>query len=358
MSENVYERLRVFMDSIQSGFPATPTGVEIKILKKLFSPGEAELTMKLKTKPEDISSIAARTGINESELAKKLEEMASKGLIFNVQEENISKFSAFQFVVGLYEFQLKRLDREFCELYEEYLPFLGMSFMQAKTKQMRVIPVASSIKITGAVADYNMVRKIVAQQETISLAECICRKEQGLLGKECDRPKETCLGFGDFGKFYIQNGWAKPITAEQALSVLDMAEDAGLVLSPTNTQKLEAVCCCCPCCCPILKYAKLMPRPVEMVRSYYDATIDTEQCSACGQCIERCQVNAIEEGEEGFKVIDGRCIGCGLCVSACPENAISLVAKSGMEAPPETIWAVLDQIEMERKAASPSGPTS
>jgi Na+-translocating ferredoxin:NAD+ oxidoreductase subunit B len=101
MSENIYERLRVFLDSIQSGFPATPTGVEIKILKKLFSPDEAELTMKLKAKPEEISSIATRTGMDESELAKKLEEMASKGLIFNVKEENKSKFSAFQFLVGI-----------------------------------------------------------------------------------------------------------------------------------------------------------------------------------------------------------------------------------------------------------------
>lgn len=352
MSENIYERLRVFMDSFHSGFPATPTGVEIKILKKLFSPDEAELTMKLKTDPEEVSSIAARIGMDEVELSKKLEEMASKGLVFRVQEGDKIKFNAFQFVVGIYEFQINRLDREFCELFEQYLPYLGMSFTKAKTRQMRVIPVASSVKTTGAVADYNMVRHLVAQQDTIALSECICRKEQGLLGNECDRPKETCLGFGVFGKFYIQNGWGKSITKEQALSVLDKAEAAGLVLSPSNTQRLEAICCCCPCCCPTIKYAKLMPRPVDMVRSYYYAKIDSEACSSCGQCTERCQVSAIKEGEDGSEVIDGRCIGCGLCVSSCPENAISLVAKSGMEAPPATMWETLAKIEKERMAAS------
>ena len=45
--------------------------------------------------------------------------------------------------VGLYEFQLNRLDREFCELFEEYMPYLGMS-LAGYTSQMRVVPVASS----------------------------------------------------------------------------------------------------------------------------------------------------------------------------------------------------------------------
>ena len=64
MSENVYTRLREFMDTVPVGFPATPTGVEIKILKKLFTPEQAELTMKLEKEPEEVAAIAARTVSN------------------------------------------------------------------------------------------------------------------------------------------------------------------------------------------------------------------------------------------------------------------------------------------------------
>jgi len=183
------------------------------------------------------------------------------------------------------------------------------------------------------------------------VAQCICRKEQGLLGKECTRPQETCLGFGDFAQFYIDNKWARAISKEEALRVLDLAEESALVLSPSNSQQLAAICCCCPCCCPILKYAKLMPRPADVVRSYYQAKIDPELCSACGQCTERCQMAAIREGKDSSEVIDEKCIGCGLCVSACPTEAIAMVAKSGMEAPPKEYFQdTLQRIEAERRA--------
>ena len=72
MSEEVYSRLREFLDQLPGGYPETPTGVEIRILKKLFSPEDAELTMKLKPEPEGISSIANRLGVDESEAAEKL----------------------------------------------------------------------------------------------------------------------------------------------------------------------------------------------------------------------------------------------------------------------------------------------
>ncbi len=46
MSEEVYVRLREFLDKLPGGYPETDSGVEIRILKKLFSPEDAELTMK------------------------------------------------------------------------------------------------------------------------------------------------------------------------------------------------------------------------------------------------------------------------------------------------------------------------
>jgi len=350
MGEDVYTRLREFMDTLPAGFPETPTGVEIKILKKIFTPEQAELTMKLTKEPEEVSVIAARVGMYEAELARNLEDMAQKGLIFRVRDGDKALYQAFQFIVGVYEFQLNRLDREFCELFEEYLPYLGASLMSVKTKQMRVIPVESSVKAVPAVATYNRIRDLVKEQDIISVAQCICRKEQGLLGNECDRPQEICIGFGDFAQYYIDNKMARSIGTDEALKLLDKAEESALVLSPSNTQEIEAICCCCSCCCPILKNTKMFPRPADFIQSYYQAEIDPDLCSACGQCIERCQIDAIKEGDDVSEVIDGRCIGCGLCVPTCPEDAITLVAKPNMEAPPKDFHETLRRIETERTA--------
>jgi len=350
MTAEVYTRLREFMDTLPSGYPATPTGVEIKILKKLYTPEQAELTMKLNKEPEEVSAIAARLAMEESELAQKLEEMAQKGLIFRTRRGDRVLYQAFQFVVGVYEFQLDNLDREFCELFEEYLPYLGASFLPLKTRQLRVIPVESAIKAVPAVATYNRVRDLVREQDIIAVSQCICRKEQLILGRPCDRPQETCISFGDFAQYGIDNKTARAINTEEGLRLLDRAEEAGLVLSPTNSQEIGAICCCCPCCCPILRTAKMMPRPADFVESHYRAQIDASLCSACGQCIERCQVQAIKAGDEASEVMEERCIGCGLCVSTCPEEAISLVPKPHMEAPPKSFINTLGRIEMERSA--------
>ena len=348
MSEDVYARLRKFMDALPGGYPAAPSGVEIKILKKLFTPEQAELTMKLSQEPEEVQSIAARTGMDETELAEKLEELAQKGCIFRVREGENRRYRAYQFIVGVYEFQLNTLDREFAELFEEYLPHIGLSVAQLKTRQMRVIPLESAIQTTSAVETYNRVRDLVRQQEIISVEPCICRKEQGLLGRECAMPKEVCLGFGDFARFYIDNQMGRQISVDEALAVLDTAEEAGLVLSPTNSQKIDAICCCCSCCCPVLKFAKLSPRPGDMVTSYYEAELDAELCTGCELCLDRCQMDAIEEVDGDWAIADGRCIGCGLCVADCPVDAISMVAKPGTEAPPMSFNQTLSQIGTER----------
>jgi len=65
----------------------------------------------------------------------------------------------------------------------------------------------------------------------------------------------------------------------------------------------------------------LQPR-VRMKREFqggHVAVIDGERCSKCGQCLERCQFNAISEN---FEVDAVACEGCGVCVHFCPDGAI------------------------------------
>jgi electron transport complex protein RnfB len=353
MNTDVYTRLREFMDTLPAGFPATPTGVEIKILKKLFTPEQAELAMKLGKEAEEVGAIAARIGMDAAALGWQLEEMAQKGLIFRVRDKDRVSYQAYQFLVGVYEFQLNRLDKEFCELFEEYLPHIGTTLMALKTKQLRVVPVESAVEAAPTVASYNRIRDLIKEQEVISLAPCICRKERELLGKPCAKPPETCFGFGAFGSFYIDNHLGRAISTDEALRILDQAEEAGLVLNLSNTQKIEWLCCCCTCCCPTLKFVKMMPRPADWVRAYYQAAIDADLCIACGECLERCQMAAIKEGADFAEMIEGRCIGCGLCVSTCPVEAISLQPKPDMEAPPASLAETLKKIESERGALAP-----
>ena len=55
---DVYQELREHLDSFPGGFPPTESGVEIRILKRLFSSDEAELAKYLRPKPEPAAVIA------------------------------------------------------------------------------------------------------------------------------------------------------------------------------------------------------------------------------------------------------------------------------------------------------------
>ncbi|ACB85015.1 DUF362 domain-containing protein [Natranaerobius thermophilus] len=47
----------------------------------------------------------------------------------------------------------------------------------------------------------------------------------------------------------------------------------------------------------------------------------TEECIACGSCLDACPVDAIKEGEEIFSITED-CTECGSCVDECPTDAI------------------------------------
>lgn len=47
----------------------------------------------------------------------------------------------------------------------------------------------------------------------------------------------------------------------------------------------------------------------------------TDNCVACGTCIDECPVSAISEGDI-YKIDPDTCIDCGSCVESCPNSAI------------------------------------
>lgn len=52
-------------------------------------------------------------------------------------------------------------------------------------------------------------------------------------------------------------------------------------------------------------------------------------CMGMGDCVEVCNVGAIEMGTNGLPIIDDKkCNGCGKCVESCPRTIISLVHKA------------------------------
>ncbi|OQC58988.1 MAG: Ferredoxin [Bacteroidetes bacterium ADurb.Bin012] len=51
------------------------------------------------------------------------------------------------------------------------------------------------------------------------------------------------------------------------------------------------------------------------------AYVITEDCIACGTCIDECPVEAISEGDI-YKIDPDMCTDCGSCAEVCPTEAI------------------------------------
>jgi Na+-translocating ferredoxin:NAD+ oxidoreductase subunit B len=351
MAGDVYLRLREFMDKLPGGFPATETGIEIRLLKRYFTPEEAEMVMLLNPFPEPPAAIAQRAGMDEEAAAEMLESMARQGNIFRIRVEGRPLYMAMSFLVGVYEFHLKSMDRELAELIHDYEPYLTDFWSGVKTKQMRVVPVGDAIDTCKGVATYDRIREMVKSQEKFAVADCICRVERGLMGHECERPMENCLSFGFAAEYYAENGLGRMISLEECLDILDKAEEAALVLCPSNAQDIVNICCCCSCCCGQFRGLRTYERPADHVLSSYRAVIDPDTCTACGTCLERCQIDAVVEGDDYMEVDTARCIGCGLCVPTCPADAVEMALKEDTEVPPANVVEMNVRILQERGLA-------
>ncbi len=350
-TDEIYEKLRKHLDSMPSGFPRTESGVEIKLLKKLFTEEEAQMACMISMRPESAEQVAGRLGRDRRETADLLYRMSKKGLLMRHKAGDDTFYMSAMFLVGIFEYQVGTLDRELVDLFQQYMDeAMYRELIAPETPQLRVVPVQESLDNTIEIAPYDELRKILASQKTIGLAECICRKMSSVKGKACHAPLESCLVFGAMAEFYIGNGIAREISQAQAFEVLRRNEEAGLIPSPANSQRVGGMCSCCSCCCELIKAIKLDSAPSRKVKSNYFARVEGDLCTGCESCIERCQMEAIAMADEVAVIDLKRCVGCGLCAKICPTSAISLQKKPSGEfyVPPEKPQDTYIRIAMER----------
>ncbi len=324
---SVFEELQKRLDMYSLGFPETQSRIEIIILKKLFSEDDAFLFLELSPALENAESISARIGKTTQEIEPKLNDMARRGLLFKRTRDGIAKYGAIPFIHGIFEFQVKRLNKELAELLEQYYNE-GLSKAVGMNANMflRPIPVHKSIEIKNTIAPFEDAVEILRRAPLIAVAECICRKEKKIVGKGCGKPMEVCFMFGSMAEYYIEQNLGRKIEVDEAISILIDAQKHGMVTQPGTAQNPAGMCSCCGDCCAVLLSLKRFPKPAEMVFSNYTATV-SDNCTACGACADMCQMNAITLRDIAEVNVD-RCIGCGLCIINCPVEAIALKQKN------------------------------
>ena len=349
----VYRRLQRHLDDMPVGFPATESGVELRLLRQLFTPEEAESALLLSAVPEPLERIARRSPAGARQvLADRLEAMAGKGVIFAVGRPGRRRYGKAPLAIGIYEMQVDRLTRDLQDAFDQYArEAFSRAFLTGRTSQMRTVPVNARFVPERAVGRYDDARALLAGSEgPFAIQNCVCRQGRDLQQRPCrvSSERRVCLVIGAAAKGVVRGGNGRQVEREEVLRLLHDAERDGLVLQPSNIREPAFICFCCGCCCGVLTMAKQMPRPADYVVSNYRAAVDAGLCAECGSCLERCPMDALQAPDGPAQVAEARCIGCGACVSACTSGALRLEPKAKPVAPPKALWSLYTKMALER----------
>ena len=167
---------------------------------------------------------------------------------------------------------------------------------------MHVIPVEKAIEMENTSVDLEHLSYWLKKYEGhIGVGQCSCRASRGVMGEGCaDDPSSWCIGVGDFADYCRETGKGHDITYEEAMHILQVAEDNGFVHQVTNIDgenKIFGICNCNVKICNALRTSQLFNTP-NMSRSAYTAEVDKAKCVACGKCVEYCPAGAVKLGQK------------------------------------------------------------
>lgn len=352
--KEVFQALAKHLDSFPHGFPATESGKELELLAYLFTPEEAQFALNLSLSFKPLDEINASAGLSRSESLALIKEMISKGLVNMQRGTQGIKVSLPPFIVGFYEHQVFRMDETFAQLFEDYSKEALHKILSVEPQFHRVIPIHESIRSGVEILPEDNVMTLLATKQAWAVFDCVCRKQQALLGQACDHPLKVCLAMSDTPGTFDNVPEMEALDLESALGVLDFAGQSGLVHTIANQKSdISYVCNCCTCGCGLLRGIAETRMANAVARSSYYALVDDDLCIGCGECEAVCQFNAITLGQ--VAVIDRVvCAGCGVCIRICPEGAISL-----MQRPSEEVKSIPDSpddwLEQRRQARGLNG---
>jgi Na+-translocating ferredoxin:NAD+ oxidoreductase subunit B len=350
MHVDAYELLALALDRLPNAFPRTKSGVELRILKRIFSPQEAIIASNMTGDLETAATIANRINLPEKESTEIMKAMLKRGVIWGAKsrKDDVWKFRLAPYVIGFWESQVETMDLEYAQLCEQYwVEGGGEGIMRYQPALHRVVPALHAIS-PEYILPYDDIKPLILASKSFEVHDCICRKQKDLLNeRECDFPLKICFNFSQIER--PVNLFT--ISQKEAIRLLDEAEEVGLVHTVSNVAEgITYVCNCCGCCCGVLRGITKFGLEGGVAKANYHAVVNAENCTACGICEDRCQVGACQIHENVAAVDLSKCIGCGICVTGCPSEAMTLKLKPDASiVPPPTNFKAWEQERLHNR---------
>ena len=302
------------------GLKATADDPEYWGLASVMTDEMVEVALKMGVrKPKTTEQLMKLTKMEREPLEKLLTEMAWLGIV-EYNWENLDgrnpnhekRWILPLFVPGSAEFlnmRKSQIDQnpEVAAFFERmtFLPLEKITPMVPPGGSgigMHVIPVEKAIESENEAIGLEKISYWLDKYEgKYAKSMCSCRASRQKLGEGCgDDPENWCIAVGDMADYVVETQRGEYITKEEALDIFRRAEENGFVHQITNIdgeQKIFAICNCNVNICNALRTSQLFNTP-NMSRSAYVAKVESENCVACGRCVEGCPAGAVKLGQK------------------------------------------------------------
>ncbi len=220
--------------------------------------------------------------------------------------------------------------RRYCELNSAlYETGYFIDRIGKKKPAVKFLPMGQVIASKPMAFPSDKLEEVFSRYNAFCVVLCRCRLAEEVMGRDCGRPKEVCLGLGPFAERSIQSRGARRIDMKEALEIKAEAEASGLVtwIVDNDPKYGGTSCSCCGCCCAFMRSISEFNMPGWIAPPHFMPRVDYERCNFCGKCALACPMGAVTVAINNTYVHDPRrCIGCAQCAVACAEKAIDMEA--------------------------------
>jgi len=344
--QSAYQRLTQRLNKFPQGAP--PSEYLYKILSILFTEKEAGLVALLPIVPFKVHQAAQAWKLPEAEAEKILDELAGRALLIDVERDGRKSYTLPPPMAGFFEFSMMRLrtdvdQKALAQLFYQYLnveeDFIKNLFAFGETRLGRafVHEPALPSDLSLQVLDYERASHVIESASHRGVGICYCRHKMEHLGRACDAPMEICMTFNGAADSLIRHGFARAVSVEEGLDLLQQAHEHNLVQFGENVrQRVSFICNCCGCCCEAMIAARRFAFLHPVHTTNFLPEVSADLCNGCGKCVQVCPVQAIAlvtandphlPKRKLARVDADLCLGCGVCVRVCNRKALALKSR-------------------------------
>ncbi len=326
-----------------------------RVLGELFTAEEADLYARMPYSLASAGRVARTVGADRAETTDRLDRLADKGLVLDVELGGRRLYMPSPMVVGLFEFALMRTGPDvdsatLAHLFHEYLD--EGRFMKANLGRGQQVFIVRALPHEGTEADhveildYERASAVLGTASRFAVGLCACRHSAEHRGeRSCEGSLAVCTSFDRGADFLVRHGMARSVERTEMEDLFARSREQKLVMSADNVQRqVGFVCHCCSCCCHLIQGVTRFGYPNTIVTSTLIAAVDAATCLGCGKCAKACPVDALSGARVGRAeaaptpptLDQGLCLGCGVCALACPSGALRLADRGQRVLHPET----------------------